>query len=435
MRDLIQKPIVENLPKTGYYVSKEEKKEKIYKNESHIHKQGLFSDAKAGAHKFYNDILTYFPKGFAGSKNSDFYEYLSLGMVPYVIGSALLIGLYSAANGKYNSKSADAAGKVAKRMGAGVVLYGIGKWLPKKISHKLIKGSTGVDLDMKYINKINELPENGSDKGITRVQYPGVFDSADFPRKDLIALDSELNYDNVYAYEDKIAKKAGFKDKLNAPNQVIWPKIRELKVRTTALENIGKYITAATGVALGSQKAFEHLKFFKNASAKTPLLYGTNFKDQHGFKEFFGNVKTVGSNAAENLGLFFKDMGNSAKGLFTSIKEGRHISNTKDLFNNIGQVIKNEDKLPIKEVWNKVKTEIALHSSSKDGILSTLAKSLKELWNGSDRNAITKHYGKVLIVGSIVSTLLTWLIPTINFKKNPDTMKSKVDGKKDYEVC
>ena len=69
MQDLIQRPIYESLPKTGYLVSKEEKKEKIYKNESHIHKQGPLSGVKAGAHRLYNDILTYFPKGFAGSKN------------------------------------------------------------------------------------------------------------------------------------------------------------------------------------------------------------------------------------------------------------------------------------------------------------------------------------------------------------------------------
>ena len=42
---------VENLPQKGYYVSNDEKKEKFYKNESHIHKQGPLSGVKAGAHK------------------------------------------------------------------------------------------------------------------------------------------------------------------------------------------------------------------------------------------------------------------------------------------------------------------------------------------------------------------------------------------------
>ena len=431
----MQKPIIESLPKTGYYVSKEEKKEKIYKNESHIYKQGPLSGVKAGAHRFYNDILTYFPKGFAGSKNSDFYEYLSLGMIPYVIGSAMLIALYSAANKGYNAQSAAAAGKVAKRMGAGVILYGIGKWLPKKIAHRLINASTGVDLDMRYVNKVNELPENGNDKGITRIQYPGVFDSADFPRKDLIALDNEINHDNIYAYEDKIAKKAGFKDKLSAPNQTMWPKIRELKVRTTALENIGKYITAATGVALGSQAAFENLKFINNSSVKTPLLQGTNFKEMDGMPDLFKNIKTIFGNFAHNRALGFRDMVRSLKDKFNSIKNIHPIQTLKNMGHDVKEVLDNRNGLPFKETLKNVGKQISKYTSGKGGIFSTVANAFKQLWRGSDRNIITKHYGKVLIGGSVLATLLTWLIPTINFKKNPDTMKSKIDGKKDYEVC
>ena len=425
MRDLVQKPVITNLPRTGYYVSKEGNKDKIYKNESHIHKQGPLSGLNAGAHRLYNDILTYFPKGFTGSKNSDFYEYLSLGMVPYIIGSAMLIGLYGAANKNYNSQSAYCAGNVAKRMGAGVILYGIGKFLSKKISHKLIKGSTGVDLDMRYVNKVNELPENGSDKGITRVQYPGVFDSADFPRKDLIALDNELNYNNIYEYEDKIARKAGFKDKLNAPNQTMWPKIRELKVRTTALENISKYVMAATGVALGSQQAFEKIGKAKHANVKVPLLNGTKFKEMEGVGDFFANAKTVAGNFAHNVGSTFKNIGSDIKNV------GSNIANVvKDTAN----IVINKDKLPFKQVMKNVGARFK-EALSGDGIFSTVAKAFKQLWNGNERNAVTKNYGKALIIGSIATTLLTWLIPTINFKKNPNTMKSKVDGKKDYEVC
>ena len=431
----MQKPIIENLPRTGYYVSKEDKKEKIYKNESHIYKQGPLSGIKAGAHRFYNDILTYFPKGFAGSKNSDFYEYLSLGMIPYVIGSAMLIGLYSAANKNYNSQSAFAAGNVAKRMGAGVILYGIGKWLSKKISHKLIKGSTGVDLDMRYVNKVNELPENGNYKGITRIQYPGVFDSADFPRKDLIASDNELNYDNVYEYEDRIAKKAGFKDRLNAPNQTMWPKIRELKVRTTALENVSKYVMAATGVALGTQKAFEEYKIFKHPTVKTPLLSGTDFKGMDGLKDLFTNIKTIGGNLAHNVGLTFKNIGSTIKDKFEAIKQFRPIESAKNLAKDIKEVLSKRDSIPFKQLLKDIKSQISKYSSGKGGLLGVIGRAFKQLWNGTDRNVITKHYGKALIIASVASTLLTWLIPTINFKRNPNTMKSKVDGKKDYEVC
>ena len=124
MRDLVQKPVITNLPRTGYYVSKEGNKDKIYKNESHIHKQGPFTTIKAGAHKFTNDIFTYFPKGFAGSKNSDFYEYLSLGMVPYLIGSFMMYALYKGANNAFKLTDKTMADAVANKMGAGILFYG-----------------------------------------------------------------------------------------------------------------------------------------------------------------------------------------------------------------------------------------------------------------------------------------------------------------------
>jgi len=433
MRQVMQKPIVENLPKVGYYVSKEEKKENIYKDESYIHKQGPLSGVKAEAHKLYSDFLVYFPKGFQGSKNSDFYEYLSLGMVPYLIGSAMLIGVYSGAKNQYLDPSKMAAGNIAKSMGAGVVLYGIGKWLSKKISHKLIKASTGVDLDMRYLNKVSELPENGNDKGITRVQYPGVFDSADFPRKDLIAQDSELNYDNVYAYEDKIAKKAGFKNKLSAPNQVMWPKIRELKVRATALENVSKYIMAATGVALGSQKAFENLQL-KNPNKLTLTPLGDGTKGIKSINDLFGNIRTIGKNVVTNFKTSFKNAQIGMDGIKDSFKLKK--DNFKYISENAKQIWQNRAKdTPITQTLQEIKKMADGTKVSNNGIFATLKNGFKQLWNGTDRNFLTKHLGKVLIGASIVSTVLSWLVPTIGFKKNPDTMVSRVDGKKDYEVC
>ena len=340
----VQSPSVDSLPRIGYYVSKEEQKQKFYKNESHIHKQGPLSGVKAGAHKLTNDILTYFPKGFSGSKNSDFYEYLSLGMVPYVVGSAMLIALYGAARGKFNATDAHAAGKGFRMMTAGVLAYGIGKWASTKLSRTLINASTGVDLKIKNKKKINELPEPGQEKGIVRIQYPGVYDSAEFFRKDLLAKDSEMNHGSVFALDDKKAKKAGFKEKLNNPGQLINEKTRKLKIRATAMENISKYVVAATGVAFGAQKAFETMKLSK-----------------------FSSLNNIKSNAI--------------------------------------------------------------------GIFSSILQAGKQLWQGTDRNIITRNYGKVLIGASALTTLLAWLIPTIGFKTNPNTIKTKVDTNKEYEVC
>lgn len=341
---------ISNLPKKGYLSSKEEKRDRFYLNESHIYKQGPLSGVKATVHKLENDILTYFPKGFAGSKNSDFYEYLSLGMVPYIVGSTVMYGLYKFANNAFKLTDKAMADNVAHKMGAGILLYGLGKLFSRKLAHSLIHASTGVNLDMKYVNRVNEVPEPGQTKGLQRKQYPGVFDSVTFYRCDLLDKDSELNHDDIYWYYDKIAKKAGYRKRLNNPHQEMGPKLRELKARTTALENVSKYIAAATGVAVGVQKAMGKIDFAK-------VITKTNGFD---FKALKGNVMALGS---------------------------------------------------------------------------AFVNSCKELWNGTNATKATKHFGKGLIIATGVSTLLTWLIPTIGFKTKHNTMNSKINTNKEYEVC
>ncbi len=333
----VKSPNLENLSKTGYYVSKDDKKEHFDKNESHIHKQSPLNGLKAGAHKLSNDVFTYFPKGFQGSKNSDFYEFLSLGMFPYIAGSATMIAAYCFGKKSYNAQDAHKAVDVAKNVAAGVGLYAAGKWLSPKLSRTMIHASTGIDLDMYYINKVNELPEQGEEKGKVRIQYPKVFDSVDFYRRDLLDKEGEINHNDVYYYYDKAAKKMGYKEKLNDSKQAVDPAIRQLKVRATAMENISKYIVAACGVLIGWQAAFKNIKF------EVPKSFDS-FKHQ--------------------LGVIPKAL--------------------------------------------------------KDGT--------KQLWEGSKG-------GKALIIAAVAATALDWLIPTIGFKKRPDTIKTKIDPKKESEVC
>jgi len=271
-------------------------------------------------------------------------------MVPYLIGSGMMYALYKSANNAFKLTDKTMANSVATKMGAGILFYGLGKMCSRKLSHSLIHASTGVNLDMKYLNRVNELPEPGQDKGLERVQYPGVFDSVTFYRCDLLDKDSEINHDNVYWYYDKVAKRAGYNKPLNNPNQEMGPKLKQLKARTTALENISKYIVAATGVALGSRNAFGELNFAKVFSKTNKFNYKAILGNLQGFKDAF-------------------------------LKAG------------------------------------------------------KQLWKGSNQNLITKNYGKALVLGSLISTLLTWLVPTIGFKTHASTMNSKVDTTKEYEVC
>lgn len=342
---------IDKLPEKGYYVSKKEQKEKYYHEESHIHEQNLLTGVKVGAHKLYNDVFTYFPKGFKGSKNSDFYEFLALGSVPYLIGSAMLYASYGAANKAFNSADKFSANQVKTAMGAGIVLYGLGKAVSRTLSRTLINSSTNVNLNLKCLNKAYEVPEPGQEKGLVRVQYPGVWDSCEFPRTDLLSKDAEINHNDRNYHNDRIAQKLGSGEKLNSPEQLTDKKAREVKVRATALENILGYVPAALGVAIGSQDGFRNIEFKKVFKGDNKLI---NFK-----------------NAKNNI---------------VSLGEG-------------------------------------------------FAQSCKMLWKGDGRNSLTKNFGKAMIIGGVAATVLNWLIPVIGFKTNPNTMKSKIDNKKDYEVC
>lgn len=336
-------PNLENLSNIGYYSSKEQRIKEYNENETHRYKQGPLNGVKVSMHKLTNDIFTYFPKAFKGSKNSDFYEYLSMGMVPYLVGSATLIGLSNAANGLFNNADKSKASALGKRMGVGVVLYGLGKIASKKLSRTLIQPFTSVNLDETLLDRKIELPEPGQDKGFMRTRYPGVFDSIQFFRKDKIEQDCELKYDDRFHDYNVIAKKAGYTDNQNDSGQIASKKIQQLKARATALENVSKYATAALGVVYGYQEAFGNLKL------SIPK-----------------NMKELKGNAINNLEVF-KEAG-------------------------------------------------------------------KQLWKGNNRNIFTKHGGKAMIFASLATTALAAIIPVIGFKTNPNTMKSKVDNKKEYEV-
>lgn len=332
----IQGTKLDNMP-TGYYLSKREKDEQFCKDESHIYDQTPLADVQVAAHKLSNDVLTYFPKAFQGSKNSDFYEFLSLGLFPYITGGLTMIAAYCFGKKSFNNQDAHQAGMIAKNVAAGAGLYALGKYLSPKLSRTMIHASTTVNLDEYCLKKVNELPEKGQEKGEVRPQYPKWLDSVDFAWFQLKKKQGEMKHDNMYHYADKAVEKMGFKEKLNDSTQIADPAIRKLKTRATAMENITKYVVAATGVLIGWQQAFKDVSFEMPKSLKS-----------------FTHQLTVLPNA---------------------VKEGT-----------------------------------------------------KQLWKGSS-------WGKGMLIASAALTVLDWLVPSLAFKKRPDTIKTQLDPKKESEVC
>lgn len=246
-------------------------------SEDRIIKKTPLTGARIMADKVTKDIFVYAPKGMQGSKNSNFYEYLSLGIVPYITGSAMMIATSLAATKFFNPNDAKASGMMGKGVAMGVLLYAAMKWAANKVMNKGTQLITGVDMDMPYKKVINELPENGREKVVT--EFHRVFESVDFPRWDLINKQGEEN-GNRYEFYDKIAEdKLGCEEPLNAPDQVVQPLIKQALTKAMAARSIASFLWAAVGVSIAAQKPFsEFLGFnFKSGVWNTLKHLPMNF--------------------------------------------------------------------------------------------------------------------------------------------------------------
>lgn len=312
----VQSP--QNIPQDGYYVPEEGSHKSASSNDQIIKKTPLIG-ARIVADKLVKDVFTYAPKGLQGSRNSNFYEFLSLGLVPNLVGSGMLIALFNAANKGFSMPAKSFASISGRKMGFGVALYAVGKWLGSKLINKGVQLKTGVDLEMPYKKVVTELPDGKNDKNLTAIEYHRVFESADFPRWDLINKQGEQQ-GNRYVWYDKIAKRMGFDEPLNSPDQIVQPKVKETVIKASAAKSISSFIWAALGVALAAQAPFE--KKFSVASgdimtkAKSmgrnmaltlknsfvDLYTGRNFGFTHGSK-IVGKALIFGAAASTILGV------------------------------------------------------------------------------------------------------------------------------------
>ena len=82
--------------------------------------------------KLKNAFTKYPIKGLKGSKNANFYEFLTMGQVPYLVGSATLMAVFNAANKHFAPFAKEKASALGKKMALGVVFYGLAKELVNK---------------------------------------------------------------------------------------------------------------------------------------------------------------------------------------------------------------------------------------------------------------------------------------------------------------
>lgn len=258
--------------KQSFSADKKDKKTLEYSHDTLLN-NNLATRTKIGIDKLTNAMTVYPAKGLKGSKNANFYEFLTMGTIPYIIGSLTLMSVFNSANKHFAPFAKTKASALGQKMALGVLFYGILKSASKSLINTPVKMLTGIDTERPYAKVIYELPDDLNDTDITSIEHHKVFESVEFPRWDLLYGDEANGQKRNYRY-DKIAKKLGMQENLNDSDQEVKPVIKEIVVKSSLAKSISSYLWAATGVGIAFQKPWED--FFKVMTFK--FWKGKEFK-------------------------------------------------------------------------------------------------------------------------------------------------------------
>lgn len=245
----------------GFTSKKEQEPKKLKYAKDTLLENNFKTRATIQADKLTKAFTTYPAKGLKGDRNANFYEFLTMGTVPYLMGSAALMAVFNLANKHFTPFANSKAGQIGKKMALGVAMYGVAKEASKSLVNVPVKAMTGVDTEMPYAKVVEGFPKFEGDKNTKSIEYHKVFESVEFPRYDLLY--GKTNEDrNVYY--DKVAKKLGLGENLASSDKEVKLRIKDIIVRSNTAKSISSYLWAATGVGLAVQKPWDN--FFVSAT-------------------------------------------------------------------------------------------------------------------------------------------------------------------------
>ena len=276
-------------------------------------KSNLKNRMVASYNRTKNAFLEYPVKGLAGDVNSNFYEFLAMGRVPYIVGSATFIGVFNAASKYFEARDAQQARIPGLKFAAGVILYALAKTLSKEFISRPVAWATGVDIEQPYVNviypfpKVRKVPPKPGEqskideKPQTEIQYQKLWESKEFPRLDLVS-------DHEYfekGFFDKVARKNGLGTNLNCAETEAKPILRNIISTTTTAQRISSFLWAACGVGLAACGNWDS---YYDTYLKNPKL-GKFIPDANktATENFIGRLKKYGANSKEAL-LGLKDV-------------------------------------------------------------------------------------------------------------------------------
>ena len=257
-------PVGSNLNQKTNFSADETDEKKLKYNHDTLLRNNFSTRFRIGMDKFTNAITLYPAKGLKGNRNANFYEFLTMGQVPYLIGSGMLMAVFNYANKYFAPFARQKAGPLGKKMALGVIFYGLAKEYSKNLVTTPVHWLTGVDTNLPYAKVNYELPDDIYDTDITSIEYHKVYESVDFPYWQMLY--NENNGKPRNEYFDKISKKLGMGSNLNDSDQEVKPLIKEILIKAKTATNLSSYLWAATGVALAFQEPWED--FFNVMSFK-----------------------------------------------------------------------------------------------------------------------------------------------------------------------
>lgn len=269
---------------TPNFAGSEQKPQKLKYNKDTLLENNFKTKMEIGTDKLKKAFTTYPAKGLKGDRNANFYEFLTMGTVPYLLGSAALMGVFNFANKYFTPFAQSKAGSIGKKMALGVAFYGVAKEASKALVNKPVKALTGVDTEMPYAKVVEGFPKFEGDKNTKAVEYHKVFESVEFPRYDLL-YGKTLEDRNVYY--DKVAKKLGLGENLASSDKEVKPRLKEIIARSNTAKSISSYLWAATGVGVAIQQPWDN--FFTAA------------KKGKGFEKVKNCVRSFGNNFVKSV--------------------------------------------------------------------------------------------------------------------------------------
>ena len=289
--------------------AKPEKEQEAELPESRVLPNTVSTRIRQKFQKTTNAFLQYPLKGLKGDVNSDFYEFITMGIVPYLIGSGMFMAMFNLVNKHLEPKSRVLAGINGKKMALGVVLYGLFKSLSPDLVTRPIYWGTGVDIEHPIEHVYYPLPKEPGESAniMPQIQQRKIYDSKEFFRKDLIQKDLGKEY------YDNIAKKVGLGEDLNDSVTETTPIIQSVVSTAKTAKTFSSYAWAGVGVGLAVQDNW--IDFFNAISNRRHHISkpGETFASKMGNK-----LKNFGKNTIH----ISKSFGRSFCGAFKTLWTG-----------------------------------------------------------------------------------------------------------------